>query len=201
MNRYPLVKQGVFRTVQGEGVLAGIPMVFIRLAGCSVGCSGCDTDYRVWERLTAPEIGSRVREVRGLASWTWVTGGEPADHDLWELLEELRLCGRVALATSGTSGLRGAGQLVDFLSVSPHGTPGDLKLAGGSQINLVPGLNGLRLEDWAGFDASGFEYRWVTPFWYGPGERSERVAECVKFVGAYPGWRLGCQCHKVWGLP
>lgn len=204
VEKYPLAKQGVFRTIQGEGSLMGLPMVFVRLAGCSIGCSQCDTDYRVHERLTAQEICGRVEAMRGKAEWIWVTGGEPADHDLWELFEELRLSGKVALATSGAKSLGGAGRLLDFISVSPHGTPADLKLLPwkpnhvhkGTQINLVPGLNGLCLKDWDAFDASGFEFRWVTPLWNDP----LGIRECVEFVQTQPGWRLGVQAHKLWGL-
>jgi 7-carboxy-7-deazaguanine synthase len=197
--RYPLAKHGVFRTVQGEGILSGVPMVFVRLAGCSVGCPQCDTDYRLHERLTAQEIGGRVRDA-GPREWVWITGGEPADQELWPLLEEMRLCGRVALATSGTKPLGAGGRLVDFLSVSPHGPPSKLVLTQGMQLNLVPGLGGLVLNDWNYFDASKFAYRYVTPLWYGPGDRAERITECVAFVEDHDGWRLGVQAHKSWGL-
>lgn len=199
---YPLARDGVFATIQGEGALLGLPTVFVRLAGCSVGCPQCDTDYRVHERLTAREIRSRVEAVRGSAEWVWVTGGEPADYDLWSLLEEMRLCGRVALATSGTKPLGGAGCLLDFLSVSPHGTPAGLKLVCGAQINLVPGLNGLRLADWDTFDASGFVHRYVTPLWIEMRDHSySNDEECIEWVRNHYGWRLGVQAHELWGLP
>jgi 7-carboxy-7-deazaguanine synthase len=197
---YPLARQGVFRTVQGEGALLGIPMVFVRLAGCSVGCAECETDYRAVERASAAEITLRGIAVRGNASWVWVTGGEPADHDLSELLDALRCCGRVALATSG--GISGCGGgFVDFLSVSPHGPPSKLLLTTGNQINLVPGLGGLDLRDWKYFTADGFTHRYVTPLWYTPGERAERVDECVLWLADRPDWKLGVQAHRLWALP
>lgn len=195
--RYPLAKQGVFRTIQGEGALLGVPMVFVRLAGCSVGCPQCDTDYGVAERLTAAEIATRVRAVRPASGWIWVTGGEPADHDLWPLLEELRLCGRIAVATSGAKGFRGVGNLIDFLSVSPHRTPAELVLTAGSQVNLVPGLNGLQLADWERFNFSGFRHHYVTPLF----GSAESLAECLRWLETRPEWRLGVQAHKQWELP
>ncbi len=195
--RYPLALDGVFATVQGEGQLLGVPMVFVRLAGCSVGCPACDTDYRVVERLTVAEIGTRIAAVRGAAEWVWVTGGEPADHDLLALLEVCRLHGHVALATSGSKPLGAAVRLIEFLSVSPHGKPGELKLDRGSQLNLVPGLNGLRLADWSEYDGAGFTSLYVTPNSADPAT----VAECVEFVQRRPRWRLGVQAHTTWNLP
>jgi 7-carboxy-7-deazaguanine synthase len=197
MNRqYPLAPNAVFHTIQGEGALLGVPMRFIRLGGCSVGCPGCDTDYRVTERATATEIAARVAALP-LCDWSFVTGGEPADHDLWPLLEELRLLGRVALVTSGSRPLRAPFGLIDFLTVSPHETPDKLVLTRGSQVNLVPGLNGMRLEDWAGFDFSGFAHRYVTPL----ADSASSLSACLDWLAGRSGWRLGVQAHKIWGLP
>lgn len=195
--RYPIAKHGIFRTVQGEGSLLGVPMAFVRLAGCSIGCSQCDTDYTVHERLTAAEIGNRVRQFN--MKWTWITGGEPADHDLWPLLEELRLCGRVALATSGMRCLAGAGRLVDFISLSPHGKPKDMVAQAfqGAQFNLVPGLGGLSLSDWLLFDTSHFCACYVTPC----DGKPETITECLDFMAKRQEFRLGVQAHKLWGLP
>lgn len=93
---YPLARQGVFRTIQGEGVMIGTPMVFVRLAGCNVGCPECDTDYRVHERVDADELTRRVAAVAGNTSWVWVTGGEPTVHDLPPLLSRLHRYGFTA---------------------------------------------------------------------------------------------------------
>lgn len=194
--KYPISNPGVFRTVQGEGALLGVPMTFVRLGGCSVGCAGCDTNYAVSSRATAPEIAAMVRTLRR-TEWVFVTGGEPADHDLLPLLEELRLCGQIALVTSGHKSLGAAGRLIDFLSVSPHGTPAKLVLTRGSQVNLVPGLNGLRLADWEDFGWDGFTHRYVTPL----AGSAESLGECLAWLETHPGWRLGCQAHKLWGLP
>lgn len=201
--KYPIAPNGIFKTIQGEGALLGTPMVFVRLAGCSIGCAACDTDYRVSERLTANEIRQQVERLTPKGQlWTWITGGEPTDHNLWPLFEELRLIGLIAVATSGHGSFRGVVPMADFLSVSPHsGKPDQLAITMGSQINLVPGLNGLSLADWEGFNPKNFKYGgYVTPFWYTPGERMERVAECVAFVERNPGFKLGIQAHKFWGL-
>jgi 7-carboxy-7-deazaguanine synthase len=210
---YPLAPQGVFRTIQGEGSLLGTPMVFVRLAGCSVGCDGCDTDYSVASRATAREIAERVAAVGDKTRWVWITGGEPADHALGELVGELRRAlFDVAVATSGAKseardgwGIRrktGRDDGADFLSVSPHFPPGELTVWQGHQINLVPGLGRLNLADWRGPDNRfwAFPARWVTPFWCDRTERALRIRECEEFLAARPDFRLGVQAHKVWGV-
>lgn len=194
---YPLAKDGVFRTVQGEGALLGVPMVFVRLAGCSVNCAGCDTDYRHADTRSLAEIESAIKDVRGNAEWVFVTGGEPTDHELLPLLEMARMHGRVAMVTSGRKPLHAAdARLIEFLTVSPHGKPEELRLRSGSQVNLVPGLGGTRLRDWDGFNFGGFSHRWVTPFDGQP----LSVDTCLEWVARHRDFRLGVQAHKQWGI-
>lgn len=203
---YPLAPQGVFWTAQGEGVLLGTPMIFVRLAGCSIGCADCDTDYTVATRATARVIVRQAVDLGG-AKWVWITGGEPTIHDLRPLVSELRKYDfRIAVATAGVNPVQvGAGRDieggVDFVSVSPHFVSDRWLLRRGDQLNVVPGLNGLRLSDFENVDVSGFSHKFVTPFWYGAADRMEKVAECEEWLRWRPDWRLGIQAHKQWGLP
>lgn len=203
---YPLANLGVFWTVQGEGVMAGEPMVFVRLAGCSVNCPECDTDYSVAERASIDDIIHRVAMASNAATWVWITGGEPTIHDLPPLLSRLHRYGfRVALATAGTKAVQmGTARVYDggpaFLSVSPHRIDETWVQRRGDQLNIVPGLNGLKLADLEGVDVSGFSHKFVTPFWYSRTDRAERVQECVEWVQSHVGWRLGNQNHKNWKL-
>jgi organic radical activating enzyme len=204
---YPLARQGVFLTIQGEGILFGEPSVFVRLAGCPVNCPECDTDYSLDSRRTARDIAREVLNAAGRAAgWVWITGGESAVFDLLPLVGELRRVGsfRIAVATSGIREVpMGSSYFyggVDFVSVSPHRVDESWVLRRGDQLNVVPGLNGLKLADLEGVDVSGFSHRFVTPPWYGAGDRMERMRECAEWVQGHPGWRLGLQCHKHWGI-
>jgi 7-carboxy-7-deazaguanine synthase len=115
---YPLARNPIFWTLQGEGHLRGFQMAFIRLAGCSVGCAECDTDYAVAERVELSEIVRRVLAVTPSETrdrWVWITGGEPTDHDLKPLLKALR--GAQYSTALATSGSRRFIPPVDWLSV------------------------------------------------------------------------------------
>ena len=69
----PIVE--IFYSLQGEGSRTGQATVFVRVAGCSLACSFCDTDFRVRREMSVAEI---VAEVRGYnCPWVCLTGGEP----------------------------------------------------------------------------------------------------------------------------
>jgi len=96
----------VFYSIQGEGATAGLPAVFVRLQGCSVGCTWCDTKYS-WD----PEAG-RVANLDALLDEASgfpcrrvvITGGEPLESSLFVPLA--RVLGSrgfiIEVETSGT---------------------------------------------------------------------------------------------------
>lgn len=202
---YPLARHGVFWTIQGEGALTGEPMAFVRLAGCSVGCQECDTDYRVFRRVCLEDL---VREVQSVTPssfvkpWVWLTGGEPTDHDLAPLVDVLQTVGfNVALATSGVRPVR---FMVQWLSVSPHSA--EVAQKNGHELKIIPGLHGLPWEAIEDIGRWSFPYRYIQPLWLPAGidEDGSVMAghrqRCIEFVRANPGWRLGNQAHKAWGV-
>ena len=68
----------IFYSIQGETVTAGLPSVFVRLAGCNLDCAYCDTRY-ARDNGTAMEIGTIMQKIEGFpsADHVTVTGGEP----------------------------------------------------------------------------------------------------------------------------
>jgi 7-carboxy-7-deazaguanine synthase len=76
--RLPMVE--IFETVEGEGTRAGFPTVFVRLFGCNLRCTWCDTKYSYppEEADSVMSIGEIVDEVNNYHSrHICLTGGEP----------------------------------------------------------------------------------------------------------------------------
>jgi 7-carboxy-7-deazaguanine synthase len=98
----------IFYSIQGESSFAGRPCTFIRLAGCNLRCSYCDTEYAFYEgaEMSPAEIGERIKAYP--TRLVLVTGGEPmlqqSVHELFALLFQsgctvlLETGGQVSLA-------------------------------------------------------------------------------------------------------
>ena len=122
MRRPPTLKTiELFASVQGEGLRQGEPTIFVRLAGCNLRCSFCDTK-RAWARGRAQSAAEIVDEVRALwrrfpARWVCLTGGEPLRQHVAPLVRALRRAGlAVQIETNGTLAPRPA---ADWYTVSP----------------------------------------------------------------------------------
>jgi 7-carboxy-7-deazaguanine synthase len=136
----------VFHSIQGEGLLAGAPSTFIRLAFCNLSCSWCDAAY-TWkgkvenEEYTALDLALAVQHQRVV-----ITGGEPTFaegfDELVRVLDEERGA-HITVETNGTIFRPQAVEHVDLWSVSPKfGTSGQTDQLRPTQLlryfHLVP---------------------------------------------------------------
>jgi len=109
----------IFKSIQGEGTRAGLPCIFVRLTGCNLRCTWCDTAYAFHggQKLTVDEVMDRIESLNrrldgGSAGITLVelTGGEPLlQEEIYPLAEQLLAVGYAVLIE--TSGERFIGRL------------------------------------------------------------------------------------------
>ena len=119
----------IFYSIQGEGMLAGVPSVFVRTSGCNLRCTWCDTPYTSWkpEGVEMPLDAILAETRRHEATHVVVTGGEPMIiDDIVPLTQAMKNSGmHVTIETAGTVHQPVA---CDLMSISPklaNSTPHD----------------------------------------------------------------------------
>lgn len=190
-----------FHSLQGEGLHAGQSAFFIRLAGCRVGCSWCDT------KESWPRQGHAERPLRAIAAeaaaareagaaFVVITGGEPLHHDLTPMCSALDSHGlRLHLETSGVDPLSGR---FDWITLSPkrHQPPRHDVLQRCHELKVIIHT----AEDLAFAEAiacqagrsAGRPHCFMQPGW--GSEAGQQLA--LEHVRRHPAWRLSLQSHK-----
>jgi 7-carboxy-7-deazaguanine synthase len=109
----------IFKSIQGEGTRAGLPCIFVRLTGCNLRCTWCDTAYAFHggKKMSVGEVAARVdqlaacdtssasaqEEFHAAVPLVELTGGEPLlQEEIYPLAEHLLTSGyTVMIETSG----------------------------------------------------------------------------------------------------
>lgn len=140
----------VFETIQGEGSYTGIAAIFVRLQGCPVGCSWCDTKHtwninpdlsrpladivrkaretEHWADVTADDLLALFKREGYQARHVVITGGEPCMYDLNPLCNALHQQGfSTQIETSGTFDIKAP--QTTWVTVSPK-----VNMAGGYKV-------------------------------------------------------------------
>jgi len=112
----------IFKSIQGEGTRAGLPCIFVRLTGCNLRCTWCDTAYAFHggKKMSVEEVLGRVDELAGRGEklpgsqsavpLVELTGGEPLlQEEVYPLAEKLLATGYTVMVE--TSGERYIGEL------------------------------------------------------------------------------------------
>lgn len=93
----------IFPTLQGEGPYTGWPAVFIRLGGCNLACTFCDTEFESFNEMKLTEIIQEVDRLYTNQKLIVITGGEPFRQPISLLCQALMEKGfKVQIETNGT---------------------------------------------------------------------------------------------------
>ena len=197
-----------FHSLQGEGVHAGRSAFFLRLGGCHVGCSWCDTKHS-WptaahpQRSVAALLGELQAAAEAGAAFAVITGGEPLHHNLGPFCQALELSGLpLHLETSGVDPLSGR---FAWITLSPkrHRPPSTELLAACQELKVVV-YEAADLAFAAAMAAQAREARGdnpgpellLQPGWDSPAGQ----ALAIDYVRHHRRWRLSLQSHKLLGL-
>lgn len=195
----PLVEE--FYTIQGEGFHTGKAAYFIRIGGCDVGCSWCDTKFS-WDPSLHPvvpveEIVDRVSMYP--AKSAVVTGGEPLMVNLSRLTSLLKKRGiETFLETSGAYELSGSW---DWICLSPKtGSPpvnGIFHQA--NELKMIVAESGdLGWAEKNRKKVNGTCKLYLQPEW----SRREKILPLlIEYVKKDPRWMISLQSHKYMRIP
>ena len=197
--KLPLMEQ--FYTLQGEGRFSGKPAVFIRLAGCDVGCVWCDVkeswDSAAHSLVSIDKIVEDVLKTSCL--FVVIMGGEPTLYDLSDLTLKLSDNNiKVAIETSGTNQLKGH---FDWVTFSPKKFKKPLNEYYSNSNELKVVIYHLSDLDWAMEHAEKIKGNcelFVQPEW---SKMDELMPEILAFIKQNPRWNLSLQTHKFIDIP
>lgn len=190
-----------FYTLQGEGFNMGSAAYFVRVGGCDVGCSWCDTK-RSWNPKNWPavDINPIIEKVAQTPAKTIVvTGGEPSLYPMTYFTTELKKRGiRTMIETSGANILDGEW---DWICMSPKKNkhPHQSMYLRANELKVI-----IETEEdlkWAEENAKQVSPNCVLflqPEW----SKAEKNMEMLtNYVMNNPKWKISLQAHKFMNIP
>ncbi len=194
----------IFYSLQGEGIRAGTPSIFVRLSGCNQTCKvethgfDCDTEFVSGVDYSAPEIAAYCRELSEKCEWVILTGGEPLLQLDKELCNQLRLAKfKIAIETNGSINPDPEVlALLDWIACSPKVAEHAVRLERCDELKYVRGYGqGIPKPS-----LTNTTYKLISPAFAGQVLDPKILEWCIQLVKENPEWRLSVQQHKFWGI-
>ncbi|HER09051.1 MAG TPA: 7-carboxy-7-deazaguanine synthase QueE [Bacteroides sp.] len=190
-----------FYTIQGEGFHTGKAAYFVRIGGCDIGCSWCDTKFS-WDPAlhpVVPAVQIAERAASFAAGAVVITGGEPLMADLGYLTGLLKKKGlETFLETSGAYPLTGKW---DWICLSPKRNAPPLSAFYGQAHELKVIICGEDDFLWAEENAARVNRAcrlFLQPEW---SRREKMLPRLIAYVKDHPRWRISLQTHKYMRIP
>jgi 7-carboxy-7-deazaguanine synthase len=187
----------IFYSLQGEGVRAGTPNLFLRLARCNLACTAethgfdCDTEFESGRRLSIGEIVAELRQLSAPCRWVILTGGEPALQTDAALIDGLHGAGyALAIETNGSVALPPG---IDWITVSPKVAEHAVRQRTAHEVKYVRG-HGQAIPK----TVVSAEHYLLSPVFEGAEVDPRALAWCIRLCKENPTWRLSVQQHKLW---
>jgi organic radical activating enzyme len=187
----------IFYSLQGEGVRAGTPNLFLRMSRCNLACSvethgfDCDTEFESGRWMTAEEIVAELRQLSEPCEWVILTGGEPALQVDEELIGALHGAGfRLAIETNGSVELPPG---IDWITVSPKVAEHAIRQRTANEVKYVRGYGQAIPKT-----VVEAEHHLISPAFEGDQVDPRTLDWCIRLCKENPPWRLSVQQHKLW---
>jgi 7-carboxy-7-deazaguanine synthase len=204
--------KSVFATLQGEGPYTGWPSVFVRLGGCNLACTFCDTDFEDYKSVALASLIEEVKQKsldeagKRIRPLVVITGGEPLRQNIAPLCEALLAESfKVQIETNGTL-YRALPEGVDIIC-SPKNTGGGYFPV---REDLLPRVNAFKFiissrdENYNHVGEAG-QKTFGTPVYvqpmdeYDDARNAENLALALRLATEH-GYRLSLQTHKILGI-
>ena len=183
----------IFYSLQGEGRHAGMAAVFVRLAGCNMGCKWCDSKYaqKINFLLTPADI---LKEIKKYPAKTIIiTGGEPTQQPLKALLKALKKAGyKIHLETNGSVDIDTS--LIGCVTVSPKKRVKQNMLKKADAIKLI--LDGATKKTQI-LKYKKYINKKTSLYLQPEGNKKENINLCLQIIKENPQINLSLQLHKL----
>jgi 7-carboxy-7-deazaguanine synthase len=187
----------IFYSLQGEGVRAGTPNLFLRLSRCNLACKvethgfDCDTEFESGRWMTLEEILAEFRQLSTSCDWVILTGGEPALQVDRELIDAFHGAGlKLAIETNGSFPVLDG---IDWITVSPKVAEHAIRQRRANEVKYVRG-HGQAIPR----TVVEAEHYLISPAFDGAEVDPRTLDWCIRLCRENPPWRLSVQQHKLW---
>lgn len=193
----------IFYSLQGEGAQTGKPVIFIRLSGCNLRCSFCDTKHEEGSEMTLDTILTKVKEQSTVCNYIIFTGGEPLLQLNEDILQFFVDSGYfIGLESNGTIPIsHNMRNLIHHITISPKKVDKMLK------VNFKDVyINEIRIPLKKEQKITGEQLRllpyaekyYISPIFEVSTENTvQNIHWCLSYSLQNPIWNLSVQLHKI----